>query len=119
VLQVPVLLAFYWVILAFAHSGATDLHFLWIANLAVPDPVLLPLFAAVVTYLGAHRARCDQPADAGLPGLNRLAYVTPIVVLISCHLAPAALALYWLVQSALAVGEQRLLHRRLAMTMGP
>jgi membrane protein insertase Oxa1/YidC/SpoIIIJ len=50
--------------------------------------------------------------DAGVPGLNGLAYVTPVVVLIGFHLAPAALALYWLVQSVGVVVQQRLLNRR-------
>jgi YidC/Oxa1 family membrane protein insertase len=104
----------YWVILALAQSGGTDLHFLWIANLAVPDPVLLPLMAAAVTYLGARLAQRDQRADAGQTSLNWLAYMTPVVVLISFHLAPAALALYWFVQSLLVVVQQLLLNRGLA-----
>ncbi|HEY4026776.1 MAG TPA: membrane protein insertase YidC, partial [Candidatus Dormibacteraeota bacterium] len=48
--QAPLLIALYWVILAIAHS-APDLHFLWVANLAVPDPVLLPVLAGLATYL--------------------------------------------------------------------
>jgi membrane protein insertase Oxa1/YidC/SpoIIIJ len=78
--------------------------------------VLLPLLAAAVTYLGARLAQRDQRVDAGLPGLNGLAYVTPVVVLISFHLVPAALALYWFVQSLLVVVQQRLLNRGLALT---
>jgi YidC/Oxa1 family membrane protein insertase len=115
-LQAPVLLAFYWVILALAQSGGTDLHFLWIANLAVPDPVLLPLMAAAVTYLGARLAQRDQRADAGQTSLNWLAYMTPVVVLISFHLAPAALALYWFVQCLLVVVQQRFLNRGLGLS---
>jgi YidC/Oxa1 family membrane protein insertase len=76
--------------------------------------VLLPLMAAAVTYLGARLAQRDQRADAGQTSLNWLAYMTPVVVLISFHLAPAALALYWFVQSLLVVVQQLLLNRGLA-----
>jgi YidC/Oxa1 family membrane protein insertase len=49
--QMPVLIAFYQVILTLAHGGGLDLQFLWIGSLAVPDPLLLPLLA------GAPRSR--------------------------------------------------------------
>ncbi|HEY4026459.1 MAG TPA: YidC/Oxa1 family membrane protein insertase, partial [Candidatus Dormibacteraeota bacterium] len=116
--QAPLLIALYWVILAIAHS-APDLHFLWVANLAIPDPVLLPVLAGLATYLLIRVTSGAQPAPAGdedggsVATQRVLAVLSPLGLVVAAHLAPAALALYWLTGSLAGALQQWVLVRLL------
>ena len=114
-LQAPVLIAFYWVILGFAHSGA-DLHFLWVANLATPDPLLLPVLAGLTTVLVTRlAARAQAPPlveDDQAEAVRRLGLlVTPLALVVSAHFAPAALVLYWATGNLFAAAQQWVVNR--------
>jgi YidC/Oxa1 family membrane protein insertase len=113
--QAPLLIALYWVILAFAHGGG-DLHFLWLANLAVPDPLLLPVVAGLTTYLVSRLATAAQAPpvvdNEQAATVGRLsAVVYPLVLAVSAHFAPAALVLYWVTGNLFAAGQQWLVNR--------
>jgi YidC/Oxa1 family membrane protein insertase len=113
--QLPVLIALYQVILTFAHSGP-DLHFLWIANLAVPDPVLLPLLAGLATFLLVRLTRASQPPSVEEDGQaaatsRTLAFVSPVSLVLFAHFAPAALALYWLTGTLVGAAQQWTVNR--------
>jgi membrane protein insertase Oxa1/YidC/SpoIIIJ len=94
--QAPLLLAMYWVVRGAGHGA----HFLWIANLAAPDPsFLLPLLAALSALLLARAVKQPQGwvGSALIGGLAAF--------------APAAIALYWTAGNLLAVVQQPLLDR--------
>jgi YidC/Oxa1 family membrane protein insertase len=123
--QTPLLIAFYWVILAFAHGTGQPLHFLWMANIALPDPILLPVLAGLTTLVGARlAARVEPPsADPAGAGLQRLTtLLSPIGLAIAAHLAPAALVLYWVTGGLVGLVQQwainRILRSALPATSG-
>jgi YidC/Oxa1 family membrane protein insertase len=113
--QLPVLIALYQVILTFAHGGH-DLHFLWIANLAVPDPVLLPVLAGLATFLLTRLTSASRPPtlerDEQAEATSRLvAFASPLSLVVFAHFAPAALALYWLTGSLVGAAQQWAVNR--------
>jgi YidC/Oxa1 family membrane protein insertase len=113
--QAPLLIAFYSVILTFARSGP-DLHFLWLANLAVPDPFLLPVLAGLSTYLVSRLAAAAQAPplvdDERAATTGRLSTVLyPLTLVVSAHFAPAALVLYWLTGNLVAAAQQWVVNR--------
>jgi YidC/Oxa1 family membrane protein insertase len=113
--QLPILVALYQVILTFAHTGH-DLHFLWLANLAVPDPLLLPLLAGAATYLVVRLTNASRPPaleedEQAAASSRTLALVSPISLVVFAHFAPAALALYWLTGSLVGAAQQWAVNR--------
>lgn len=113
--QLPLLIALYQVILTFAHTGP-DLHFLWIANLALPDPVLLPVLAGLATFLLVRLTNASQPPSAeqdeqAAATGRTLALVSPVSLVLFAHFAPAALALYWLTGSLVGAAQQWAVNR--------
>lgn len=113
--QAPLLIALYWAILGLAHGGA-PLHFLWVASLASPDALLLPVLAGLSTYLVTRLAAALQPPPLAeseeQAGARRLtAIVYPAALMISAHFAPAALALYWVTGNLVAAGQQWVVNR--------
>ena len=113
--QMPVLIALYWVILSFAHAGG-DLHFLWIANLSLPDPILLPLLAGVATYVlmrltNAAQAPAPEEEEQAVATRRVFALLSPFGLLVAAHFAPAALALYWLTGSLVGAAQQWAVNR--------
>jgi YidC/Oxa1 family membrane protein insertase len=113
--QAPLLIAFYSVITTFAHSGH-GLHFLWLANLAVPDPLLLPVLAGLSTLLVSRLAATAQvpplaedEQTASARRFSTLLY--PLGLAVAAHFAPAALVLYWLTGSLAAAGQQWVVNR--------
>ena len=113
--QLPLLIALYQVILTFAHSGP-DLHFLWIANLALPDPVLLPVLAGLATFLltrltyAARPPALEEDEQSAAAG-RTFALLSPIGLVVAGHFAPAALALYWLTGSLTGAAQQWAINR--------
>ncbi len=109
-IQAPVLIAFYWVVLGLARAGG-DLHLLWIASLASPDALLLPLIAGVSTFVLARLAAAAQPAspfadDQTVAAQKTLSFLYPLGLAISAHFAPAALVLYWVTGNLFAAAQQ-------------
>lgn len=116
-LQAPLLIAFYSVILTFAHSGH-DLRFLWIGNLALPDPLLLPVIAGLTTYLLTRLTTAVQPPplldDEQAAATRRVTtFVYPLALVVSAHFAPAALVLYWVTGNLVGVAQQWTVNRLL------
>jgi YidC/Oxa1 family membrane protein insertase len=108
-LQAPLLIAFYSVVMTLSRSGG-DLHFLWIGTLGGPDALwVLPLVAGLTSYLLMRlAARGMLPAlgpaqpDAGVA--VALIYAAGIVAW--GHFLPAALALYWTVGNVFGLAQQ-------------
>lgn len=123
--QAPLLIAFYWVVLTLAHGTGLPLHFLWVANLALPDPVLLPVLTGLTTLLTTRLAAAGpppaSPAYEQSAQLQRTAaWFSPFGLAAAAHFAPAALVLYWVTGNLVGAAQQwttnRILRSALAAT---
>lgn len=101
VVQIPVFIALYWVLL-----GSVELRhapfFLWIDDLASPDPwyilpVLMGLTMIIQTWLN------PTPPD---PVQAKVMKIMPIAFSIFFFFFPAGLVLYWLVNNVLSIAQQ-------------
>ncbi|MCP8352205.1 membrane protein insertase YidC [Candidatus Synchoanobacter obligatus] len=103
-LQLPLLLAFYGMITAVVDFRAE--HFLWLNDLAAPDPFyVLPVFAAVVMYLQS--AEMSVSEDFKL-----VARYMPVIFLFFGVKFPAALQLYIGLNTGLGVLQNKLLAKK-------
>lgn len=89
-IQMPILLAFYQAIMRNEHVRTHD--FLWMA-LGSPDPYfILPLLAALTTYLQSKMIGAGMPQN---PQMQMMLYIMPLMILIIAITLPSALSLYW------------------------
>jgi YidC/Oxa1 family membrane protein insertase len=114
VVQIPVFIALYWVLLASVELRQAP-FMLWIDDLAAPDPwFILPILMAgtmfVQTWLN------PEPPD---PVQARVMKIMPIVFSVFFFFFPAGLVLYWLVNNVLSIAQQwritRVLEREAAL----
>jgi len=101
VVQIPVFIALYWVLLASVELRQAP-FMLWIDDLAARDPwFILPILMAgtmfVQTWLN------PAPPD---PVQARVMKIMPIVFSVFFFFFPAGLVLYWLVNNVLSIAQQ-------------
>ena len=101
VVQIPVFIALYWVLLASVELRQAP-FMLWIQDLSHPDPwfVLPTLMGATMifqTYLN------PEPPD---PVQAKIMKIMPIAFSIMCFFFPAGLVLYWLINNVLSIAQQ-------------
>ncbi len=101
VVQIPVFIALYWVLLASVELRHAP-FVLWIDDLAAADPwFILPILMAgtmfVQTWLN------PAPPD---PVQARVMKIMPIVFSVFFFFFPAGLVLYWLVNNVLSIAQQ-------------
>jgi YidC/Oxa1 family membrane protein insertase len=90
-----------------------DLHFLWM-NLALPDPYhILPVIAAVLTFLQLRMAMPYRPKaqrrgqqDAVSQSTSLMQYIMPAFTLFIGLSFPSGLALYWCVTTTFSAVQQ-------------
>jgi YidC/Oxa1 family membrane protein insertase len=109
VVQIPVFIALYWVLLAsieLRHAPWIG----WIHDLSAPDPFyVLPVIYAVSMLV---QTRLNpQPAD---PVQARVMLIMPIAFSIFFLFFPSGLVLYWVVQNLLSIVQQWHINRTLA-----
>ena len=101
VVQIPVFIALYWVLLAsieLRHAPWVG----WIKDLSAPDPYfILPVIYAISMYVTTKLN--PQPAD---PMQARIMLMMPIMFSIFFLFFPAGLVLYWVVQNLLSIVQQ-------------
>lgn len=108
VVQIPVFIALYWVLLAsieLRHAPWIG----WIHDLSAPDPYfILPVIYAVSMLV---QTRLNpQPAD---PVQARVMLIMPIAFSIFFLFFPSGLVLYWVVQNLLSIVQQWHINRTL------
>lgn len=91
-----------------AHAG-----FLWIPNLGMPDPYILPILVALGTFLQQKVTMSAATLEQN-PSQKVLLYFMPLFIGWISRTFPAALALYWLMYSIVGIFEQMLLKRSAA-----
>jgi len=102
-LQMPIIIAFFQALRGFAFVG--DAGFLWIPNLAEPDPsYILPILAGLTTYL---QSRLATPGGGSGEGMQRsMLYFMPIFIGWISIRFPAGLSLYWVMSNIFSIGQQ-------------
>lgn len=105
VIQMPILIALYQAILRseILKSGT----FLWM-KLGDKDPYfILPILAAIFTYLTSKLSMMSQPEKNGMT--TAMTYGMPIFILITAVSLPSALSLYWVIGNAFSAGQTLLI----------
>ncbi|MFT9456025.1 MAG: membrane protein insertase YidC [Liquorilactobacillus hordei] len=105
VIQMPILIALYQAILRseILKSGT----FLWM-KLGDKDPYfVLPILAAIFTYLTSKLSMMSQPEKNGMT--TAMTYGMPIFILITAVSLPSALSLYWVIGNAFSAGQTLLI----------
>jgi len=101
VVQIPVFIALYWVLL-----GSVELRhapfFLWIIDLSVPDPYyILPLIMAATMVVQMRLS--PVPPD---PVQAKIMKAMPLIFGVFFFFFPAGLVIYWIVNNVLSIGQQ-------------
>ena len=101
VVQVPVFIALYWVLLASVEiRNAPWLG--WITDLAMPDPYyILPLLMAGSMFI--QQRMTPPPPD---PMQAKVMMFMPVVFSIMFFFFPSGLVLYWIVNNVLSIAQQ-------------
>jgi YidC/Oxa1 family membrane protein insertase len=106
VIQIPVFIALYWVLLATVEMRAAP-WLGWITDLAKPDPFyILPVIMAVSMFIQTKLN--PTPPD---PVQAKVMMFMPIAFSIMFFFFPAGLVLYWVVNNILSIAQQWQINR--------
>jgi len=108
VVQIPVFIALYWVLLASVEMRNAP-WIGWIKDLAVPDPwYILPVLMAVTMFI---QTRLNPtPPD---PLQAKMMLWMPLIFSVMFFFFPAGLVLYWLVNNMFSIAQQWVITRRI------
>ncbi|MBM7615588.1 YidC/Oxa1 family membrane protein insertase [Alkaliphilus hydrothermalis] len=85
-----------------------DTSFLWLPNLADPEKLVLPLLAALTTFLSSYTMSSSNKGDQTQ---KMMMYFFPIMIFIWGRGFPAGLTLYWVVSNGFQVVQQLLISK--------
>lgn len=109
-LQFPVFIALYWVLLESVELRQAD-FWLWISDLSAPDPLyVLPVLFGVTFYLQQKWSGATATMD---PTQQKIMNVMPIMMTAFFAFFQAGLVLYWLVSNLIGMSQQWLIKRRI------
>ena len=108
VVQIPVFIALYWVLLASVEMR--DAPWIgWIHDLAAPDPFyILPLVMAGTMFIQVKLN--PTPPD---PMQAKMMMIMPLVFSVMFFFFPAGLVLYWLVNNVYSIAQQWVITRKI------
>jgi YidC/Oxa1 family membrane protein insertase len=109
VVQIPVFIALYWVLLESVELRQAD-FMLWINDLSVKDPYFVLPILMGATML-AQQMLNPSPLD---PMQKKIMMALPIVFTALFLYFPAGLVLYWLVNNVLSIAQQWYINRTVA-----
>jgi YidC/Oxa1 family membrane protein insertase len=100
--QIPVFLAFYWVLLESVEMRQAP-FFAWISDLSARDPYfILPLLMGVAMYAQFKLT----PTPATDPVQAKVFQFMPVIMTVMMAWFPAGLVLYWLTNTLLSIAQQ-------------
>jgi YidC/Oxa1 family membrane protein insertase len=109
VVQIPVFIALYWVLLASVETRNQP-WMLWVSDLATPDPwFILPLLMMATMWIQFKLN--PTPPD---PIQAKVMAAMPFVFGIMFFMFPAGLVLYWLVNNILSIAQQWYVTKQIA-----
>ena len=107
VIQIPVFIAFYWVLLESVEMRQAPFAF-WIHDLSSRDPAfILPLIMAVAMFV--QYKLNPTPPD---PVQAKVFMIMPLVMSATFAFFPAGLVLYWVTNTVLSIAQQWNINRR-------
>ncbi len=110
VIQIPVFIALYWVLLESVELRQADWA-LWINDLSVKDPYfVLPILMGL--SMVAQQFLNPSPLD---PMQKKIMMALPIVFTVLFLYFPAGLVLYWLVNNVLSIAQQWYINRTIGV----
>lgn len=109
-LQMPIFIALYTLLPAAIELRGAP-FFWWIKDLSVADPYYItPLLMGATMIISTKMTMTTE-----MEGAQKLMiWAMPLMFVYWCLLAPAGLALYWLANSVLTIGQQYLINRQVA-----
>jgi YidC/Oxa1 family membrane protein insertase len=108
-IQIPVFMAFYWVLLESAEMRQAPFA-LWIHDLSARDPLyILPAIMAAAMF--AQYKLNPAPPD---PVQAKVFMIMPLVMSVTFAFFPAGLVLYWVTNTVLSIAQQWNINRRIA-----
>jgi YidC/Oxa1 family membrane protein insertase len=108
VIQIPVFIAFYWVLLESAEMRQAPFA-LWIHDLSARDPAfILPGIMAVAMFV--QYKLNPAPPD---PVQAKVFMIMPLVMSVTFAFFPAGLVLYWVTNTILSIAQQWNINRRI------
>jgi YidC/Oxa1 family membrane protein insertase len=109
IIQIPVFIAFYWVLLESAEMRQAPFA-LWIHDLSARDPwYILPGIMAVAMFV--QYKLNPAPPD---PVQAKVFMIMPLVMSVTFAFFPAGLVLYWVTNTVLSIAQQWNINRRIA-----
>ncbi|OUD13238.1 membrane protein insertase YidC [Thioflexithrix psekupsensis] len=107
-IQIPVFIALYWVLLESVELRQAD--FLWLTDLSRPDPYfILPLVMGVTMLI--QQKLNPAPLD---PMQQKIMMILPIVFTVFFAFFPSGLVLYWVVNNVLSIAQQWVITKKIA-----
>ncbi len=107
-IQIPVFIALYWVLLESVEMRQASFIFWW-RDLSTPDPYwVLPVIMGITMYI--QQKLNPAPID---PVQAKVMSVLPFVFTIFFGFFPSGLVLYWVANNTLSIGQQWLIMRNL------
>ncbi len=103
-LQLPIIWALFASLSHFPYRGTPA--FLWVPDLAKPDPWILPILSGVTTYF----QMAMGPVD---PSQRAMLVFMPVFMVWVTRRFAAGLALYWVVGNVVRIAQQWLMNRQL------
>ena len=114
VVQIPVFLAFYWVLLYSAEMRQAPFAF-WIQDLSAKDPFfILPGIMAIAMFV-QYKLNPTSPD----PAQAKIMMIMPIAMSAMFAFFPAGLVLYYVTNTILGVAQQWNINRRLGVSTAP
>jgi len=108
VIQIPVFIALYWVLLESVELRQADFA-LWLNNLSVPDPYyVLPLIMGATMLI--QQKLNPAPLD---PIQAKVMMMLPIIFTVFFAFFPAGLVLYWVTNNILSIAQQWYITRKI------
>ncbi|HET7756862.1 MAG TPA: membrane protein insertase YidC [Steroidobacteraceae bacterium] len=109
IIQIPVFIAFYWVLLESVEMRQAPFAF-WIHDLSARDPwFILPAIMAVAMFV-QYRLN-PAPPD---PVQAKIFMIMPLAMSVTFAFFPAGLVLYWVTNTILSIAQQWNINRRIA-----
>jgi YidC/Oxa1 family membrane protein insertase len=109
IIQIPVFLAFYWVLLESVEMRQAPFAF-WIHDLSSRDPLfILPAIMAAAMFI--QYKLNPAPPD---PVQAKVFMIMPLVMSVMFAFFPAGLVLYWVTNTILSIAQQWNINRRIA-----
>jgi len=109
VVQIPVFIALYWVLLASVEMRNSP-WMLWVHDLATPDPWFILPVTMVVTMVVQYKLN-PTPPD---PVQAKMMAAMPFIFGAMFFFFPAGLVLYWLVNNVLSIAQQWAITKQIA-----